>query len=94
MQDKEEIHKDACLEHNNKLNFYCIQCNKEFCDECINNHMNGHNLIKYSNIDYNKFKNLLTQKNENDNKNTILQNHLNDFTQRIKSYKLEKDIII
>ena len=94
MQDKEEIHKDACLEHNNKLNFYCIQCNKEFCDECINNHMNGHNLIKYSNIDYNKFKNLLTQKNENDNKNTKLQNHLNDFTQRIKSYKLEKDIII
>ena len=94
MQDKEEIHKEVCLEHINKLNFYCIQCNKEFCDECINNHMNGHNLIKYSNIDYNKFKNLLTQKNENDNKNTKLQNHLNDFTQRIKSYKLEKDIII
>lgn len=91
---KEEINKDICLEHNNKLSIFCIQCNKELCDECINNHMNNHNLIKYSNIDYDKFKNLLTQKNENDNKNTTLQNHLNDFTQKIKSYKLEKDIII
>jgi hypothetical protein len=71
-----------------------MQCNKELCDECINNHMNSHNLIKYSSIDYNKFKNLLSQKKENDNKKTTLQNHLNDFTQKIKSYKLEKDIII
>ena len=92
--NKEEINKDVCLEHNNKFNFYCIQCNKEFCDECINNHLDNHNLIKYSNIDYNKFKNLLSQKNENDNKNTTLQNHLNDFAQKMKSYKLEKDIII
>lgn len=33
MNDGED--EELCLEHNKKLEFFCIQCNKYFCGECL-----------------------------------------------------------
>ena len=94
--DKEEKEKDRniCFEHNNELKYYCFQCDKEFCEECLNNHYNEHNLIDYINNDYYRLKELILKKRENNNKNNILQNYLNNFEQKIKMYKLEEEIFI
>ena len=48
----------------------------------------------YSNNDNYKLKELIVQKRENNNKNNLLQNYLNDFEQKIKMYKLEEELFI
>ena len=93
-QNEIEINNN-CLIHNNKeINYYCFQCDKDYCEECMLNHSNEHNLIDYSYIDKIKFKELLSEKNDISKRNSILQNYINDFEQKIKNYNLEKDLFI
>ena len=93
-KNEEEKDGNICPEHNNELKYYCFQCGGEICEECLNNHNNDHNLIDYSNDDNAKLKELILQKKENDNKNNLLHNYLNDFEQKIKMYKLEEELFI
>ena len=94
-KEKEKVKiENICILHNLEIKCYCIQCEKECCEVCLNNHFNEHNLIDYSIIDIIKFKELLNQKKENDNKSDILQYSLDNIEQIIKSYKLEKDLFI
>ena len=90
----EIIKENNCSIHNKKIKYYCFQCDKDYCEECMINHANTHNLIDYCYINYNKFKELLSEKNEINNRNNVLQNYINDFEQKIKNYTLEKDIFI
>ena len=93
LEEEKTNNNDNCLEHkSNQLKFYCFHCDKEYCEECLKNHSDDLNLINYSNID--KFKELLTQKKEVVNRNITIQKYLNDFEQKAKSYKLEKDLFI
>ena len=95
MKEEENQKIDFCPEHNTKkLIYYCFQCDKDYCQDCLINHPNEHNLIEYTKIDYDKFKDLLSQKKEVIDRNKELQNYLNDLEQKLKSYKLEKDLFI
>ena len=95
MKEEENQKLDFCPEHNTKkLIYYCFQCDKDYCQDCLINHPNEHNLIEYTKIDYDKFKDLLSQKKEVIDRNKELQNYLNDLEQKLKSYKLEKDLFI
>ena len=87
--------KDFCLNHSSReLKYYCIQCDKEYCEICYENHFDNHNIIHYSNINYIEFKKLLLIKNFNKEKGNLLQNNLDNCEQNIKSYNSEKNLII
>ncbi len=94
-EDENTQKLDFCPEHNTKkLIYYCFQCDKDYCEDCLYNHSNEHNLINYTKIDSDKFKELVDQKREIVDRNKVLQDYLNDFEQKLKSYKLEKDLFI
>ena len=87
--------KDFCLIHSSEeLKYYCIQCDKEFCEICYENHFDNHNIIHYSNINYLEFKQLLLIKNYIKEKNNLLQDYVENCEQNIKSYNSEKVLII
>jgi hypothetical protein len=33
--NNDENNKDICLKHRSKIDFYCVQCNKYFCSNCL-----------------------------------------------------------
>ena len=87
--------KDFCLNHNSKeLKYYCIQCDKEYCDICYENHFGDHKIIHYTNVNYLELKQLLLIKNSIKEKNYLLQDYIDNCEQNIKSYNSEKDLII
>ena len=91
----ENNNKDFCLNHSSReLKYYCIQCDKEYCEICYENHFYNHNIIHYSNINYIEFKQLLLIKNSIKEKNNLLQDYIDNCEQYIKSYNAEKVLII
>ena len=59
---QEEDDLDLCMEHGNNIEYYCVQCNKYFCSQClfifgteVNKH-NNHFIIKANSINDPKVK--------------------------------------
>ncbi len=96
IENKKEIEvKKKCSEHIYELKYYCCECDKEFCEECLNNHKEKeHNIIDYLINNNIKLRELISKKNSNNEKNNVLEKNLNNLEQKIKSYKLEEQIFI
>ena len=77
------LRKNICIYHNKKFMYYCLQCNNEMCQQCLENHNFKYHSIekmennKYSfNNNFEKYENLII-KNENKKKeiyNAIKEN--------------------
>jgi hypothetical protein len=39
----------SCIKHGEKFDYYCLDCNANFCEKCKNKHQ-GHDIIKFSEI--------------------------------------------
>ena len=92
--------EDICMEHGNNIEYYCIQCNKYFCGQCliffgseVNKH-NNHFIIKANKMNDSRIKEITNEYQklpETKNKITDLIGLCN---LKLKEYEIKKYEII
>ena len=95
---KIKIDKIICSKHNNKVLYYCFECNEKLCGKCAalnNNEVRKHQnhkqkVIEYSKIQKSNIMNIIYLKDDIQTQLIIMKKYLEKFEETNKT-QLEKD---
>ena len=95
-----EVDIDICMEHGKNIDFYCIQCDKYYCGDCLtffgkekNNH-NNHFIIRTSQLNDFRIKEVLNEYKKLSETNIKVDNLIGLYNSKIKDYEIKKYEII
>ena len=103
IKNKSEINDgdiDICMEHGNNIEYYCIQCDKYFCGQCLiffGNEVNKHDnhfIIRTSKLNDNRIKEVLNEYKKLSETNSKIDNLIGLCTSKIKENEIKKYEII
>ena len=91
---KEEI----CETHSNqKIVYFCFNCNRKYCNECLKGHNNGgdeHQMVKYPNEYNSQFQKLINEYILNMKNNNKSNDDISYYEQKINMYENEKNVFL
>lgn len=96
LNNEKEENKNICQIHNNKNDYYCIQCNKHYCSKCLiffgneSNKHKGHIIIQNSKINDLGIEEALKEFNKLPDTKNILEKLINLCKLKIRENEIKK----